>query len=356
MLLLKSHKIIVLIFKYTFVLFFVLLINYTVLSQDVIYSQNSIFTHFRNPALIGLFDGKFKLITDFRTQYFTVSSEDKFNSLNLSFDSRFNIVRNDFLNIGLVLNKESLAFNKIVKNRGLINFSYSKQLNYNSYSKLADFLIAGFQLGFSQFSYGMNSYTFGIQFDKNSQLFNSEIPSGEQYSHDKLIPEFNLGLLWYHLIHENNYYIGISAFHINQPDISFDSNIRRKYLQRLSILIGSKHIISKNIALLTSFDFNIQGSNINIRPGSHLKVSLEDSNSFIVGTVFSLNNQIGGIGFSDLILNTGYEFSNFGIGFSYDINLASVKAITGLNGAFEIAAYYIVGKSPKRYRLTCPTF
>lgn len=352
----KTYKKSGLLLKYNFLILFILLSSYTILSQDVIYSQNSILTHFRNPALTGLYDGKYKLSTDFRSQYFTVSSEDKFNSLNFSFDSRINIHKNDFINFGIVTNKESLGSNKILINRGLINLSYSKQLNYNKYSQVSDFLIAGFQFGACQFSYGMNSYTFGIQFDKITQLYNAEIPSGEQFNSSKLFPEFNIGLLWYRITDKSNYYCGISAYHINQPDISFNSNISRKYLQRLSVLLGTQHEVSKNIAFLPSIDFNFQGNNFNARPGLHLKVSLEGSNYFKVGSVFSVSKQIGGFGFSDMIINTGYEFSDFGIGLSYEINLSSVKAITGLNGAFEIAGYYIFGKSPKRYRLICPTF
>jgi type IX secretion system PorP/SprF family membrane protein len=352
---LKIYRKISFLLKRNF-LFFLLICSFPSLSQDVIYSQNSILPHFRNPAITGLYDAKFKLSTDIRSQYFTVSSGDKFNCLNFSFDSRFNVVKNDFINIGIVLNKESLGSSKILKNRGLINFSFAKQLSYDKFSIVSDFLIAGFQFGIGKFSYGMESYTFGIQFDKDLQQFNSEILSGEQFTNSKLISEFNIGLLWYRITEKNNYYCGISTYHINQPDVSFNSNITRKYLRRLSILYGSQHEISNNIALLPSFDFSLQGSNFNLRSGLHLKVGLDDSNYFKFGSVMSINRQIRGIGITDLILNTSYEFSDFGIGLSYEINLSSIKTITGLNGAFEVAGYYLFGKSPKRYRLICPTF
>jgi hypothetical protein len=93
-----------------------------------------------------------------------------------------------------------------------------------------------------------------------------------------------------------------------------------------------------------------------MRPALFLKVSLEDSNNFRLGSIFSLNKNISSISLSDLILSTNYEFSDFGIGLSYEINLSSIKVITGLNGAFEVAGFYLFGVSPKRYRLRCPTF
>lgn len=345
-----------LLLKNNLILFLFLIEYCPIFSQDVIYAQNSILPHFRNPAITGLYNTKFKLCTDVRSQYFTVSPGDKFNSLNFSFDSKFNVLKNDFINIGIIFNKESLGSNKILKNKGLINFSYAKQLNYNKFSKVSDFLIAGFQFGANKFTYGMENYTYGIQFDKSSQQFNAEIPSGEQFNNSKLVSEFNIGLLWYRITYKSNYYCGISAYHINQPDISFNSNITRKYSQRFSILIGSQHEFSNNLALLPSFDFNFQGSNFNMRPGLSLKVSLEDSNYFRFGSVLSINNQISGIGFNDLIINTIYEFSDFGIGLSYEINLSSIKTITGLNGAFEIAGFYLLGDAPKRYKLSCPSF
>ena len=56
-----------------------------------------------------------------------------------------------------------------------------------------------------------------------------------------------------------------------------------------------------------------------------------------------------------LILSTRLDYNQFSVGFSYDLNISSLRPASNGNGAFEIALNYLIC-GPGRRGVYCPTF
>ena len=60
-------------------------------------------------------------------------------------------------------------------------------------------------------------------------------------------------------------------------------------------------------------------------------------------------------GLDALILSMRFDWRQFGLGFSYDVNLSELKAASNGNGAFEFSLIYSVCGPEKRH-VFCPKF
>ena len=56
-----------------------------------------------------------------------------------------------------------------------------------------------------------------------------------------------------------------------------------------------------------------------------------------------------------LIVSTRFDFNQFGLGFSYDINTSSLKDATNGNGSFEFSLIYNIC-GPEDRGVYCPKF
>jgi len=56
-----------------------------------------------------------------------------------------------------------------------------------------------------------------------------------------------------------------------------------------------------------------------------------------------------------LILSTRFDYNNFGLGFSYDVNVSNLKPASNSNGAFEFSIIYKIAGAEKR-NVYCPNF
>jgi hypothetical protein len=56
-----------------------------------------------------------------------------------------------------------------------------------------------------------------------------------------------------------------------------------------------------------------------------------------------------------IIFSTRFDYDQFGIGFSYDINISDLKVASNSNGAFEFSLIYNFCGNEKR-NVYCPKF
>ncbi|MDX1407281.1 MAG: type IX secretion system membrane protein PorP/SprF, partial [Saprospiraceae bacterium] len=77
---------------------------------------------------------------------------------------------------------------------------------------------------------------------------------------------------------------------------------------------------------------------------------------FQLGAWYRIGNHFEEAFTSDaLILSTRFDYQNFGIGFSYDINVSSLRQASNANGSFEFSmVYQICG--PQSRGVYCPKF
>lgn len=184
------------------------------------------------------------------------------------------------------------------------------------------------------------------------------------------VPDVALGLLWFSVFNEtNNAYAGFSASHINGPNVSFGQDSLISIYTRYTAHAGGQLGLTKNLGIIPGVVVFSQGPSFLLNAGASIRFALNagsfnNSNSFQVGAwVRMVNNYLRdaagsestSMGMESIILSTRFEYENFNIGFSYDMNVSDLKDATNGNGAYEFSLVYLICGSESR-GVYCPTF
>ena len=343
--------------------FFIFIISFFFLAN--IYSQDAVFTRFNsNPlytsaALTGAFNGKYRVGTSIRRQWINIVDGSLYSTKTVFADKRFNFIKNDYLSLGILFWDDLAGSNqiKLGSASGLLSISYAKHLYQNKYNGQNQYLVFGIQFGYGKRYFSNGDYLFGIQFDKNTQAVNPDIPNSEPLLNSRLYPDINSGLMYYISNRQNSFYIGANIKHINKANISLlktsDFRLYRLYFG----IIGGEITLNKNISMLPSAIFNLQGPHTLLVIGSSIRYRyFNENNAFRIGVWAKLPNSLNGILLSEISLATGFEYNHYEIGISYDITVSKLINITGHRGAFELTFIYKWGSNPRNTPINCPRF
>lgn len=326
--------------------------------QDVLFSQHYNNMFYSNAASTGVFNGKFRAGAAYRNQYFGISPDSRITLKDIFFDARINTFNNDYFSFGALVTDEDYGTARLGKTVGYLSLSYSKLLNFDKYRARSQYIVIGTLLGYGKFYPDDGDYLFGIQFDKSSQSFDRNIQNGETLLGYKSFPDINLGLLYFLSGKTNSVYVGFSGSHINRPDVSLLARSSKKMDMRLSVLSGGQISLSGQLQLLPSVVISMQSGIYSAIAGSQFQVKYNtyESNSMKFGAFIRCTNSLDKALVSDVIISSSFEQRNLTLGISYDVNISSIRKITGMNGAFELTGIYIWGDNPLRKPLICPTF
>ncbi len=341
------------------ILVFIFILNAVFLnSQDAVFSQFYHNPPTANPALTGVFNGKNRAGTILRNQWYSVVPNASLTTTNIFYDLRLNILNDDYLGIGAMVFDDRSGLAKIGKTHGYLNLSYSKHLTGDKYRGTDQYLVFGTQFGYGITYLDNSGFLFGSQFNKNTEVVDPDIISGENLLSSKLYPDINMGLMWYFTGKTSSYYVSGAISHLNRPDISLVDGSVDKLKMRYSGLVGGEFETGNGISLLPSLFFNMQGQIIQSIIGSNIRYEYfrDDKNAFRIGLWARLTNSLSGIEIPDLIFSSIIEINDLEIGLSYDITISNLNYINGYKGAFELSLIYVWGKSPDRNSLTCPRF
>jgi hypothetical protein len=103
-----------------------------------------------------------------------------------------------------------------------------------------------------------------------------------------------------------------------------------------------------------------QGPSFQVNTGVSLKFLLSGNrrtySAFQIGTWARIANKIeSGVLMDAMILSTRFDYDNFSLGFSYDVNVSELVPASNNNGAFEFALIYKIC-GPERRGVYCPRF
>ena len=175
-----------------------------------------------------------------------------------------------------------------------------------------------------------------------------------------IYPDLSAGLLWFSIIDNNtNWYLGAAIAHLNKPNVSFlggDVSLYSKY----TVHAGLQYPIQRKISILPFGVFMSQGPHRSFNAGANLRFAMGPSRtlnqSFEIGSWYRAGNKVkGGIHSDAVILSTRFNYDQFGIGFSYDINVSGLRAAAPANGSFEFSLIYNIC-GPESRGVYCPRF
>lgn len=349
---------------YTFLFFLTCLLCSTQLSaQDPHFSQFYAAPLHYNPAMTGVYSGKFRVALNYREQWGSVVSSSPFRTIGASFDARQRVGKGDFIGLGFSTLRDQAGEANFARTQGHLNFSYLKQLSGNRYRTNDQYLIGGLQLGGGQHTLDYNRLWFSNQFDEPSASIDPNASSGELLNNtsDPYL-DLNAGLLWYALFGDNaSIYVGGAVHHVNAPRISFFPGSSDILYMRWVGQVGGELPFSKYFSILPSIMVMGQGPSFMSLFGGNLRYTNRDWREVAIragvwGQVARSTDASGAdFMFPSVIFSTILEMERMQIGLSYDVNAGVLSLPTNGRGAFEISMVYIQPAS-RRDRVQCPKF
>lgn len=343
-------------------------------AQDIHFSQFYMSPLNTNPALTGVLNCNTRLVANYRNQWAGVLGANAFNTYSVSYDQKVSVGRTDYFGIGGSLWGDTAGSLDFGRTQGRLSFSYSKKMG--GYRDRSHYLVLGADAAISQqrFNNSADAQIWSSQHDGNGGVDpGAPAPFSGQLDSDFIYADLAVGLLWFSILDKyNNFYVGAAIHHINRPNITFQTstNVIEPINQRITVHAGGQFEINPGLALVPGFVFLKQASQVELNLGTSFRFNVgssRDNQSWQIGGWYRLTNQFRPAVSADveptidffhsdaLILSARFDYDNFGLGFSYDLNVSGLRAASATNGAFEFSLnYYICG--PEKRAVYCPRF
>jgi len=318
-------------FAISLISMFILLINTN--GQALHFSQYFYSPLNLNPALTGVIDADWRVISNYRTQgsYFS----QPLNTLSLSFDKYFE-KQNSKIGLGVLYNHDSSMGIVIPSDQFYVSGSGIARISENSYASV------GIQLGVVWRRISYFGLSFPDQYDRDIGDFNPNLPLLENFDKKNTIyPDINAGVLWWTKQNKTTLLSGLSLYHINNPTDNFNTETNR---------------VGMRINIHTSVEYRFN-SQVYIRPQAYYSRQ-HKSSVFLIGSSVGIKvsnskmENIRGINVGAYVRNSfnstpqsaiiivGTDYKNWSAYLSTDIDISGQKTKNVYNNAIELSLIY----------------
>ncbi|MBK6362310.1 MAG: PorP/SprF family type IX secretion system membrane protein [Saprospiraceae bacterium] len=336
------------------------------ISQDIHFTQFYMSPLNLNPAMTGVMNCKTRMIVNYRNQWAAVLKANAYNTYSASYDQKIAVGREDYFGIGGSIWGDVAGASRFGTTQGRLSLSYSKKMA--GYRKKASYLVIGADGALTQRSISEEDLRWP------SQIASPGSGVGEPIANQNfLYADLAAGLLWFSVIDDyTNWYVGAAIHHLNRPNVSFfrsnGGSETAELSSRFTVHAGLQYPLQKRISLLPFGVFLAQGPHREVNAGANVRFAMGPSRltnqSWEIGTWYRVglktNGKVGdeektSLHSDALILSTRFNYENFGIGFSYDINVSGLRQANPFNGAFEFSLIYNIC-GPENRGVYCPRF
>ena len=339
--------------------------------------------------MTGVMNSQVRVIGNYRNQWASVLKSNAFSTYSVSYDQKIAVGRYDYFGIGGTFWGDKAGQSDFKTLQGKMSASYSKRMG--GYRSKSHYLVVGVEGGVSQRSIDFLNLRWGSQHDGEGG-FDPTAISGENFDRDNfLFADISAGLMWFTVFDEySNFYIGGAFSHLNRANQSFTEDQDIPLYSKFTIHAGAELMGQSRIGLVPGMVAFFQGPSFELNAGTSLKFLMSgrkrsknaDSQSFQLGAWVRLANRVNGVTntivtpnpnpslppitttvtsedvsvwVDAIILSTRFDYNDFGIGFSYDVNVSNLKPASNSNGAFEFSIIYKIQGADKR-GVYCPNF
>ncbi|MES2140501.1 MAG: PorP/SprF family type IX secretion system membrane protein [Bacteroidota bacterium] len=328
-------------------------------AQDIHFSQTGMTPLLVNPALTGFMGNDHRAILNYKNQWIGMgSSGATYRTGSFSYDTRLLTKKFKAGYIGAGINAFKDVAGDLKLGTTQLNLSFAGIVIVNKKQSIS----GGIQGGYVQKSISTADMKWDSQYDEGSGLFNSSLSSNDVVS----IPphrygDFSAGLSWNYSSKQTylsandqlKINFGIAAFHINRPNQKLNpyySNITDDLYSKLvvhgSAVIG---IASTKYEFQPSAILFKQGSAFELDLGAMMRCKIKGESKY-TGNVEAMAISFGAlyrVG-DALIPMMMYEYSNYALGISYDVNTSILKQSTGSKGGLEISLRFTTPDNSRR--------
>lgn len=304
-------------------------------AQDIHYSQFNASPQNLNPAQAGLFDGDWRFVGNFRSQWSVIPVP--YRTFSIAADTRLNTkLKNDVPAAGLIINTDKSGDSKFTTTQILVSGAYIKKLNKDS----THFVSLGVQPGITTKSFNIAELTFDNQYDGDA--YNASLASGENFPKTRMT-YFDLGAgigyLW-KKNHRTFVNVGVSTLHINRPKQSFFNNDDIRLDMKTCVSGIVEFPVAAQLDLMPTVMYQRQGkfqeTVVGLFGKYHLKPINGMTTAVSIGGFYRMKDAF--------VLVANMDYKNFNVGLSYDVNTSKLIEATNRRGGFEISVIYIFKK------------
>ncbi|MGC4056758.1 MAG: PorP/SprF family type IX secretion system membrane protein [Chitinophagaceae bacterium] len=320
-------------------------------AQDVHYSQYFVAPLSVNPALTGFMDGTLRAMVNYRSQWASVNNA--FTTGTLSVDGNIlqsKIPANDRLGVGLQVISDKVADGLLTNNYVSASAAYHKGFDKEGNYSLG----IGIQGTYSQRSIDAAKLVFNDQLDAYGNF--SQTSADAAAKSDGLRRNYwdvAIGGVFKARINEKQqFYIGMSAYHLASPKVTFMSNQQLTVPTRITWngVYEARLGDMVSISLLGMYSKQEQASEGVF--GTILTIGkswreFDKTPVFYAGMLYRTKDA--------LIPYVAAEYLDIRLGVSYDYNNSSLNAATKGQGGAEISLSYLLRIPPnKKIIYLCP--
>lgn len=335
----------------------------SVSAQDIHFSQFYLSPLNLNPAMTGVMNCNVRLVANYRNQWASVLKSNAYSTYSVSYDQRIAVGRYDYFGVGATFWGDQAGEANFETMTGKISGSYAKRMGGGR--KEAHYLVVGAEAGVAQRSLDFLKLRWGTQHDGEGGYDNTAPSLEDGLDNDQfLFADMAAGLMWFSVFDENNnLFIGGAYHHLNRANQSFYENSRDDLYSRFTIHAGGEFEISPRFGLVPGVITMFQGPSFQVNSGTSFKFLLgsgrgrfSNYQAFQIGTWVRVSNKVEtGVLTDAVILSTRFDYNQFSLGFSYDVNVSALKPASSNNGAFEFALVYKFCGNERR-GVYCPNF
>lgn len=314
-------------------------------SQDVLFSQFYASPLSINPANTGDHNRYWKFMNNYRSEW--KSAINPFISASLGYDQQVYLLEKRFSAGVFYIYDRSGPF-LLSKNKFYLSAAYHHEKPNFIYN-------AGLQIGIASEKFDSKSLTFPDQYDITLGEFNPNLPTSEEALYKRIFyPDINIGISIRRRIGRFIPNAGISIYHINKPNLSFQEADDNYLANKKMFHMGGQFYITKklhlhpDILVINQIKFNTLF--IGTKAGIDVPRNLYELKNFYIGSYLMVGENSGTNVF---IFSTGLVFYNLQIGISYDYNITGLNTQAYNRGAIEISIVYL-GQTTDLIKVTIP--
>jgi type IX secretion system PorP/SprF family membrane protein len=325
-------------------------------AQDIHFSQFYMSPLNLNPAMTGVMNCNHRFTANYRNQWASILKQNAYNTYSASYDQKIPVGRYDYFGVGGTFWGDKAGSAEFATIQARLSGSYAKKMGGNR--RKAHYLVVGADLGVSQRS--INSQQLRWPTQHNGGVPDQTLPGEIIADPNFIFMDMAAGALWFSTYGEDkNFYIGAAFNHLNRANVSFQNQNIPLY-GKLTLHAGGEFPVANRVSMLPGVVAFSQGPSFQTNIGNSFKFLLGNSRryhqAFQLGAWARIANKLNQGQLMDaLILSTRFDYEQFTLGFSYDINTSSLRAASNSNGAFEFSLLYKIC-GPERRGVYCPSF
>lgn len=298
-------------------------------AQDIHFSQYYFSPLSLNPAHTGNYDGNYRLMANYRSQWKEIQSA--YKTISVGGDANFYPL-NQQVSGGLYFVNDKSGGNLIV-NKIMLSAAVHK--------KIAGFNIhAGVQPGYVTKRIDFNAHSFPTQLNWNSGQFDASLPNYESNVTERASYfDLNAGFFVSKRIRKIETGLGMAMFHLTQPNESMVSQVNKLTTRKIfqgDIKYYHSEKITVNLYSMLNATTKASDWLVGIN-GEYALTTKPYYNAVFIGLMW----RDGLKRISDAAIATaGFKYRNYTFGFSYDVNVSMLHTATDYKGAIEFALIY----------------